>query len=133
MRLRAHPRAPWVVRAGAAPARRNVARQRDEDVARFESMTSRVRRALKLLDELELAPAEVRELREELAGREECVVNLEAAADDQERKLLLTIKGRVDAYLRGETKPLSAAEGAKLYRQMRRERRGRAPVRRTAP
>jgi len=97
-------------------------------------MVSRVRRVLRLVDELELDPKELGELRDEIEQRRECVLNLEGVTDEAERALLVAVKDRVDAFFRGETKPLTLAEGTKVYRQMRRERGvHRAPARRSAP
>lgn len=85
-------------------------------------MTSRVRRVLKLVEQLELDSSEVRELRAELGGYEECVVDLDGA-DEQEREELLTIKRRVDQFLRGEVQPVSMAEANAFVRAELRKRR----------
>jgi hypothetical protein len=84
--------------------------------ARSSKVTSRVRRILKLVDELELDQAELRALRAELDEREKCVVDLEGASP-AERASLVTIKGRVDPNLRGEAKTLSMAEGNAIVRE----------------
>lgn len=85
-------------------------------------MTLRVRRVLKLVDELNLDASELRALRTELGEREECIVDLEGASE-QERASLLTIKGRLDSVLRGETKTLTMAEGNAIAREDLRKRR----------
>jgi hypothetical protein len=69
--------------------------------------STRVRRVLKLVDELELDAEERRALRAELDAREACEIDLDACADDQERALARAIKQRIDAAARGETQSLS--------------------------
>ncbi len=89
------------------------------------SASTRVRRVLKLVDELELDPGELRALRAELDARGECVINLEACKDDHERALARTIKQRIDAAARGETQSLSMPElwsAVEVRRQARRRR-----------
>ena len=89
-------------------------------------MTSRVRRVLKLVEQLELAPAEVHELRAELIGYEGCEVDLEGA-DEDEQKELLTIKRRVDQFLRGEVQPETMAQANAFVRaELRKRRQGKA-------
>ncbi len=92
------------------------------DEAHSSTVTSRVRRILKLVDELDLDPSELCALRRELDEREECVVDL-AGTSEQERASLLTIKGRIDSVLRGETKTLTMTEGNALVREELRKRR----------
>ncbi len=69
--------------------------------------STRVRRVLKLVDELELDAEERRALRAELDAREACEIDLDACADDRERALARAIKQRIDAAARGETQSLS--------------------------
>lgn len=88
-------------------------------------MTSRVRRVLELVDELDLDASELGELRAGLSAREECVVDLHGA-DEEERAFLLDLKRRVDSILRGAAKTLSVAEANKIVREELRQRRERA-------
>jgi hypothetical protein len=81
-----------------------------------------------LVDELELDPDELRALRDELDARGECVVDVDGA-DEQERKLLLTVKGRIDAAARGETKMVSMTEADRIVREKLRSRRQARPTR----
>lgn len=95
-------------------------------------MTSRVRRVLKLVEQLELAPAEVHELRAELIGYEGCEVDLEGA-DDAEQNELLTIKRRVDQFLRGDVQPVTMAQAEAFVRaELRRRRKGKKATARPA-
>lgn len=79
---------------------------------------------LKLVDELELDDDELRALRAELDARGECEVDLDACADDDERKLALKIKNRIDAAARGATPTISMTEASRVLRE-RRKARGR--------
>ena len=95
-------------------------------------MTSRVRRVLELVEQLELAPAEVHELRAELIGYEGCDVDLEGA-DKDEQKELLTIKRRVDQFLRGEVQPVTMAQANAFVRaELRKLRQGKKAAARPA-
>lgn len=87
------------------------------------SASSRVRRVLKLVDELELDAEELRALRAELDARGECVIDLDACADEGERQLARTIKRRVEAAARGETRMVSMTEADKVLRDRRAARR----------
>jgi len=81
---------------------------------------------LELVDELQLDPAEVRSLRDELDAREECVLDLGACKTEEDRELAVTVKKRVDAFTRGETKPLTIAQGNAVVRaELRRRRRAK--------
>ncbi len=85
-------------------------------------MSPRVRKVLKLVDELELDAAERRAVRVELDAREECIVDLDGA-DDEQRAFLLELKRRVDTILRGEAKTLTMAEANAFVREELRKRR----------
>ena len=85
---------------------------------------ARIRKVLKLVDELELDAAELRALRAELDARGECEVDLEACADADERGLALKIKKRIDAAARGDTPMVSMTEASRILRE-RRKTRGR--------
>jgi hypothetical protein len=87
---------------------------------------ARVRKVLKLVDELELDPAELRALRAELDARGECEIDLDACENEDERQLALTIKRRIDAAARGETTIVSMADASRILRE-RRKARGRRP------
>jgi hypothetical protein len=93
-------------------------------------VSPRVRRILKLVDELELEPAEVRALRVELGAREECEIDLDACANEDERQLALAIKQRIDAAARGEAKLVPISDVMKRAREglrtIQAERRGRS-------
>lgn len=93
----------------------------------MHSMTSRVRRVLRLVDELELDPAELHSLRDELDARKECVVDLDACKTEEDRQLALTIKNRIDAFNRGEAKTLTMAEANTFVRAELRRRRQAQP------
>jgi hypothetical protein len=85
--------------------------------------TARVRRVLKLVDELELDQEELRALRKELDARGECEIDLAACTDAAERTLARTIKRRIDAAARGETRMVPMAEAHKILRERRKARR----------
>jgi hypothetical protein len=89
----------------------------DRDVSR-----ARVRKVLKLLDELELDADELRELRAELDARGECEVDLDACADENERSLATKIKRRIDAAARGDTPMVSMPEATRILRARRKAR-----------
>jgi hypothetical protein len=86
------------------------------------STSARIRRVLKLVDELELEPEELRGLRAELDARGESVVNLDACKDESERALALVLKRRIDAAARGETSLVSMSEADKFLRDRRKGR-----------
>ena len=91
----------------------------DLDVAQV-----RIRKVLKLVDELDLDADELRALRAELDVRGECEVDLDACADADERKLALKIKNRIDAAACGATPMISMTEASRVLRE-RRKARGR--------
>jgi hypothetical protein len=85
--------------------------------------TGRVRQVLKLVDELELDQKELGALRKELDARGECEIDLAACTDGAERDLARTIKRRIDAAARGETRMVSMADANKILRERRKARR----------
>lgn len=85
-------------------------------------MSPRLRRVLKLVDELELDRDELRTLRAELDARDACQIDLEACADGSERALAKTIKRRIDAAARGETKTISMTDANAILRERRKAR-----------
>lgn len=66
---------------------------------------------------------ELRAAQRELDARQECEIDLEACVDDHERQLLQTMKQRIDAATRGDTRTVSMADAAKVLRGQRRSRR----------
>jgi hypothetical protein len=84
--------------------------------------TQRIRRVLKLVDQLELDQNELRILRKELDTRGECEIDLAACADATERELARTIKRRIDAAARGESRMVSMAEADRVLRERRQAR-----------
>jgi hypothetical protein len=82
---------------------------------------------LRLVDELELDADEIRSLRDELDTRKECLVDLAACTTEDDRQLALTIKKRIDASRRGETKMLTLAEANAFVRAELRRRRQAQP------
>jgi hypothetical protein len=111
--------AKWTVRTEASSS--SILDKRKSN-AQTSLVTSRVRRILKLVDELKLDASELRVLRAELNEREDCVVDLDGASE-QERASLLAIKGRIDPILRGKAKMLTMAEGNAIVREELRQRR----------
>jgi hypothetical protein len=83
----------------------------------------RIRRVLKLVDELELDQEELLILRKELDARGECEIDLAACTDAAERALARTIKRRIDAAARGQTPMVTMAEADKILRERRKARR----------
>jgi hypothetical protein len=86
-------------------------------------MNARVRAALKKVEQLDLDPADLRALGNEIAARSECKLDLSGVSDTHERTLLHTIKSRIDAHLRGETTPVSMAEAERQVTARLRARR----------
>lgn len=78
---------------------------------------ARVRKVLKLVDELELDSIELRALRSELDARSECEIDLAACKDEDDRQLAVTIKRRIDAHARGELELVSMADVMKTGRE----------------
>ncbi|MGH7285193.1 MAG: hypothetical protein ACRELY_27030 [Polyangiaceae bacterium] len=87
---------------------------------------ARIRKVLKLVDELELDGEELRTLRAELDARGECEVDLAACANDDERKLAQTIKTRIDAAARGTTPMVSMTDASRILRDRRKARARRS-------
>ena len=85
---------------------------------------ARIRKVLKLVDELELDSEELRALRAELDARGECEIDLDACTTDEERALAQKIKTRIDAAARGKTPMVSMTEASRVLRE-RRKTRGR--------
>ena len=88
-------------------------------------MSPRIRRVLKLVEELELDGAEL--LREELDARKACEIDVEACVDPADLALAKTIKRRIDAAACGETTMLSMTEANGILRD--RQKVGRAASR----
>ena len=88
------------------------------------SKRKRVSRVLHLVDELELDAEELRVLRDELAVRQECEIDLEACKTEEDRALAVTIKRRIDAVARGEAKLVPVAD---VLKSARHELRRHAP------
>jgi hypothetical protein len=82
---------------------------------------ARVRKVLKLVDELALDVSEIRLLRAELDARGESIVDL-STADADERTLALTIKNRIDAAARGSAPLVTMKEAARVLRARRKTR-----------
>lgn len=95
--------------------------------------SGRVRRVLKVVDELELDAQELLALRTELETRQDCVIDLDACADPEERRLARTIKERIDAVARGDAKLVPIGDilrGARdALRQAQADRRTRRRAR----
>jgi len=85
--------------------------------------SKRVSRVLRLVDELELAPAELGALREELDARRECQIDLDACNTEEDIALAKTLKRRIDAASRGETRTVPMDEAMRIARQGLRRRR----------
>ena len=83
---------------------------------------ARIRKVLKLVDDLELDAEELRALRAELDARGECEVDLDACADDNERALAMKIKTRIDTAARGATPMVSMSEATRVLRERRKAR-----------
>jgi hypothetical protein len=90
---------------------------------------ARVRKVLKLVDELALDADELRELRAELDARGESEADLHACADADERRLAVKIKSRIDAAARGDTRMVSMPEAAQILRERRKSRARRTSAR----
>jgi len=92
--------------------------------------SKRIGRVLHLVDELELDPAELRALRDEIDARQECLLDLDAAKTDDERELAVTIKQRIDAHARGAAELVPISNVMKVardeVRRLQGERRRRA-------
>ena len=89
-------------------------------------MSPRIRRVLKLVEELELDGQEISELRAELDARKGCEIDLEGCNTSQERALAETIKRRIDAAARGETRTVSISDANRVLRERQRARRSAA-------
>ncbi|MFI5297969.1 MAG: hypothetical protein ACHREM_07705 [Polyangiales bacterium] len=90
-------------------------------------MTPRLRRVMKLVDELQLDSEELRTLSRELSARSECIVDLDVARSPEERALMVTVKSRVDKVMSGEAKTYSVAETTRYVRdRLKAAQRGRA-------
>ena len=83
----------------------------------MRAASKRVSRVLHFVDELELNPAELRALRDELDARQECEIDLGACKTEEERQLALTIKGRIDAHARGEAELVPVGDVVKQARE----------------
>jgi hypothetical protein len=86
--------------------------------------SGRVRRVLKVVDDLALDPQELLALRAELETRQGCVIDLGACSGPEERKLAQAIKQRIDAVARGDAKlvPISDILRGAATRSARRKR-----------
>ena len=89
-------------------------------------MSPRIRRVLKLVEELELDGKELRELRAELDVRGGCEIEPAACVDPSDRALAGTIKRRIDAAARGETQMVTMAQANVILRDRRKARRAAA-------
>jgi hypothetical protein len=78
---------------------------------------------LKLVEELELNRAELRELRAELDVRGGCEIEPTACVDASDRALAGTIQRRIDAAARGETQMVTMAQANGILRDRRKARR----------
>lgn len=90
---------------------------------RMPAASKRVSRVLHLVDELDLDRKELRALRDELDARQECEIDVDACKTEEDRALARTIKRRIDAAARGETRLVSSAEAMRIARQGLRRRR----------
>jgi hypothetical protein len=86
-------------------------------------MSPRIRRVLSLVEKLELNAQELRELRSELEVRGGCEIEPSACADPGERVLAETVKRRIDAAARGETRMLTMSEANAILADRRKGRR----------
>ncbi len=89
-------------------------------------MSPRIRRVLKLVEELELDGAELTELRAELDARRGCAIDLEACTDPADLALAKTIKRRIDAAARGESTMVTMTEANGILRDRQKARRAAA-------
>jgi len=86
-------------------------------------VSPRIRRVLKLVEELELDGAELNALRAELDALKGCEIEPDACADPADRALAETIKRRIDAAARGETRMVTMVEANGILRARQRARR----------
>ena len=75
----------------------------------------RVDQVVKLVDRLELDSEEIGLLRDTLARREECELDLSACKDDDERALAVSIKDRIDELEHGTGGLVSAGGGSGAF------------------
>jgi len=72
--------------------------------------SKRVKKALSVIDALELDGEELRELQNALNEREECEIDVGACKTPEDRELAMTLKKRLDAVARGESHTVSIRE-----------------------
>jgi hypothetical protein len=96
------------------------------------SSSGRVRRVLKVVDDLALDAEEILALRAELETRQACALDLDACADPEERTLAQAIKKRIDALARGDARLVPIGDIVKGARDALREARASGRTHRRA-
>lgn len=79
--------------------------------------STRLKKVLRLVDELELDSREIDSLCDELSARKGCVVDLSKCRNEEEKELVLLAKSRIESIENGSAEVLSEREFMRRVRE----------------